>query len=327
MALQNFQYDIIMREYSRRQSQVQHVLEEHRSEAFAKVPRLLEIDQTVAGLSAEKIRSMLSGKPGSVDELKEEVAALAAERTALLLENGFPADYLEPHYFCPSCQDTGYIDGHKCACFKKAEIELLYTQSNLAEILQKENFDHFSFEWYSDTMKNEATGLTARDTAKRAYDMARNFVRDFDSRFQNLFLYGSTGVGKTFLSHCIAHDLLESSHCVLYFSAFDLFDRLAQTAFSRKSETDPGEEFILDCDLLIIDDLGTELTNSFVSSQLFLCINERIARRKSTIISTNLKLEDFSSTYSERTFSRIASNYQMIKLIGNDIRIQKVFSR
>lgn len=327
MALQNFQYDIIMREYSRRQSQVQHVLEEHRREAFAKVPRLLEIDQTVAGLSAEKIRSMLSGKPGSVDELKEEVAALAAERTALLLGNGFPADYLEPHYFCPSCQDTGYIDGHKCACFKKAEIELLYTQSNLAEILQKENFDHFSFEWYSDTMKNEATGLTARDTAKRAYDMARNFVRDFDSRFQNLFLYGSTGVGKTFLSHCIAHDLLESSHCVLYFSAFDLFDRLAQTAFSRKSETDPGEEFILDCDLLIIDDLGTELTNSFVSSQLFLCINERIARRKSTIISTNLKLEDFSSTYSERTFSRIASNYQMIKLIGNDIRIQKVFSR
>lgn len=327
MALQNFQYDIIMREYSRRQSQVQHVLEEHRREAFAKVPRLLEIDQTVAGLSAERIRSMLSGKPGSVEELKEEVAALAAERTALLLKNGFPADYLEPHYFCPACQDTGYIDGHKCACFKKAEIELLYTQSNLAEILQKENFDHFSFEWYSDTMKNEATGLTARDTAKRAYDMARNFVRDFDSRFQNLFLYGSTGVGKTFLSHCIAHDLLESSHCVLYFSAFDLFDRLAQTAFSRKSETDPGEEFILDCDLLIIDDLGTELTNSFVSSQLFLCINERIARRKSTIISTNLKLEDFSSTYSERTFSRIASNYQMIKLIGNDIRIQKVFSR
>lgn len=327
MALQNFQYDIIMREYSRRQSQVQHVLEEHRREAFAKVPRLLEIDQTVAGLSAERIRSMLSGKPGSVDELKEEVAALATERTALLLKNGFPADYLEPHYFCPACQDTGYIDGHKCACFKKAEIELLYTQSNLAEILQKENFDHFSFEWYSDTMKNEATGLTARDTAKRAYDMARNFVRDFDSRFQNLFLYGSTGVGKTFLSHCIAHDLLESSHCVLYFSAFDLFDRLAQTAFSRKPETDPGEEFILDCDLLIIDDLGTELTNSFVSSQLFLCINERIARRKSTIISTNLKLEDFSSTYSERTFSRIASNYQMIKLIGNDIRIQKVFSR
>ena len=327
MSLQNFQYDIIMREYSHRQSQVQRQLEEHRQEAFSKVPRLLEIDQTVASLSAEKIRSILQGHPGSVDELREEIAVLAAERTSLLKKNGFPPDFLEPHYVCPVCQDTGYVDGHKCSCFKKAEIQLLYTQSNLNEILQKENFDHFSFDWYSDTMKNEATGLSARETAKRAYDTARNFVRDFDSRFQNLFLYGSTGVGKTFLSHCIAHDLLETSHCVLYFSAFDLFDRLAQTAFSRKSEADPGEEFIYDCDLLIIDDLGTELTNSFVSSQLFLCINERIARRKSTIISTNLRLEDFSATYSERTFSRIASNYQMLKLIGKDIRIQKVFSR
>ena len=174
-------------------------------------------------------------------------------------------------------------------------------------------------------MKNEATGLTARETAKRAYNTARNFVDDFDKRAQNLFLYGSTGVGKTFLSHCIANALLESAHCVLYFSAFDLFDRLAQTAFSKKPETDMGDDFIFDCDLLIIDDLGTELTNSFVSSQLFLCINERIARRKSTIISTNLKLEDFSATYSERTFSRIASNYQMLKLIGKDIRIQKIF--
>lgn len=112
---------------------------------------------------------------------------------------------------------------------------------------------------------------------------------------------------------------------MLYFSAFDLFDKLAQNTFARKTETDPGEDFIYDCDLLIIDDLGTELTNSFVSSQLFLCINERLARRKSTIISTNLKLEDFSATYSERTFSRIASNFQMLKLIGKDIRIQKIF--
>ena len=150
-------------------------------------------------------------------------------------------------------------------------------------------------------------------------------MQDFDSCWQNLFLYGSTGTGKTFLSHCIAHELIESAHCVLYFSAFDLFDRLAQNTFGHKAQEDSGEKFIYDCDLLIIDDLGTELTNSFVSSQLFLCINERIARRKSTIISTNLKLEDFSATYSERTFSRIASNFQMLKLIGKDIRIQKIF--
>lgn len=325
MALQNFQYDIIMREYNRRQSQVQHDLEDRRREAFIRIPRLPVIDQEVAALSAQKARSLLQGEPGSVEDLKKEVAALSRERIELLRNNGFPEDYLEPHYVCSECQDTGYVNGQKCTCFKKSEIELLYTQSNLTDILKKENFEHFSFDWYSDTIKNEATGLTARETAKRAYDTARNFVNDFDRRAQNLFLYGSTGVGKTFLSHCIANELLESAHCVLYFSAFDLFDRLAQTAFSRKPDADSGDEFIFDCDLLIIDDLGTELTNSFVSSQLFLCINERIMRRKSTIISTNLKLEDFSATYSERTFSRIASNYQMLKLIGKDIRIQKIF--
>ena len=233
MALQNFQYDTIMREYSRRQSEVQRALEERRKEAYTRVPRLLEIDQEIASLSARKARALLLGQPASIEELREEVAALANERISLLKANGFPADYLKPHYFCRECQDTGYTDGHrKCACFKKAEIELLYTQSNLTEILKKENFEHFSFDWYSDTIKNEATGLTARQTAQRAYDTAWNFVQDFDSRFQNLFFYGSTGVGKTFLSHCIANALLESSHCVLYFSAFDLFDSMAQTAFS-----------------------------------------------------------------------------------------------
>ena len=241
-----------------------------------------------------------------------------------MLSSGYPADYLEMPCTCPICQDTGYVGSQKCSCFKKAEIELLYTQSNLKEILEKENFDHFSFDFYSDTITNDSTGLTERETARRAYNLAREFIADFDNSFQNLFFYGDTGVGKTFLSHCIAHDLLDSAHCVLYFSAFELFDFLASSAFSRSSDA-PDDEPIFDCDLLIIDDLGTELTNSFVSSQLFLCINERIMRKKSTIISTNLKLEDFSATYSERTFSRIASNYQMTKLVGKDIRIQKIF--
>lgn len=314
-----------MREYSRRQAQVRRELEQRRQDAFRKVPRLAEIDREVASLSAQRARSLLQNGTGSVTDLKKEVAVLADERLALLRGNGFPDDYLEPRYICPHCQDTGYVGSRKCSCFKKAEIELLYTQSNIREILEKENFEHFSFDWYSDTIKNEATGLSARETARRAYDAAWNFVRDFDARFQNLFLYGSTGVGKTFLSHCIAHELLKTAHCVLYFSAYDLFDRLAHTAFSRKSETDADEDFIYDCDLLIIDDLGTELTNSFVSSELFFCINERLTRRKSTVISTNLQLEDFSATYSERTFSRIASNFQMLKLIGKDIRIQKIF--
>lgn len=314
-----------MREYSKRQAQSRYDLEQRRSAVYKEIPRLQAIDQEVASLSAAKARTLLGGGTPGLDDLKASISALSRERTELLTANGYPEDYLEAQYVCPHCQDTGYIDSKKCACFKKAEIELLYTQSNLKEILQKENFDHFSFSYYSDTITNDATGLSARETALRAYNTARSFVRDFDSRFQNLFIYGNTGVGKTFLSHCIAGELLKSAHCVLYFSAFDLFDLLAQSAFSRKQENTSEENFIFDCDLLIIDDLGTELTNSFVSSQLFLCINERIMRQKSTIISTNMKLEDFSGTYSERTFSRIASNYQMVKLIGKDIRIEKIF--
>lgn len=323
MPLQNYQYDTIMREYSKRQSKNRRILEERTQEIYNKIPRIREIDDEVATLSARKARALLSGEASDLGDLKTEISMLAQERSALLICNAYPEDYLQHPYTCPMCQDTGYVGNHKCTCFKKAEIELLYNQSNLKEILKKENFDHFSFDYYSDTMKNEVTGLTEKETARRAYDIARGFVRNFDNTFENLFLYGDTGVGKTFLSHCVAHELLESAHCVMYFSAFDLFDLLADSKFSR--EKSQGEEFVFDSDLLIIDDLGTELTNSFVSSQLFLCINERIMRKKSTIISTNLKLENFSDTYSERTFSRIASNYRMVKLEGKDIRIQKIF--
>lgn len=325
MPLQNYQYDTIMREYYRRQAENRHDLEKRRKEAYEKLPRLKEIDEEVASLSAHKVRKLLQGTETGLEDLKSSISLLSLERRALLTGSGYPEDYLEMSYTCPLCQDTGYIGSEKCICFKKAEIELLYTQSNLKEILEKENFDHFSFSYYSDTIKNEATGLSALETAKRAHHTAKEFVKNFDRDFQNLFIYGNTGVGKTFLSHCIAHDLLHSAHCVLYFSAFDLFDLLANSTFSAKKESSAGDDLIFDCDLLIIDDLGTELTNSFVSSQLFLCINERIMRRKSTIISTNLELENFSEIYSERTFSRIASNYHMIKLIGKDIRIQKIF--
>ena len=229
-------------------------------------------------------------------------------------------------YTCPLCQDTGYVGSQKCACFKKAEIELLYTQSNLKEILEKENFDHFSFDFYSDTITNDSTGLTERETARRAYKMAKEFVADFDNSFQNLFFYGDTGVGKTFLSHCIAHDLLDSAHCVLYFSSFELFDFLAGSAFSRGSDA-PDDEPIFDCDLLIIDDLGTELTNSFTGSQLYYFIEERHVNKRSTIISTNLSFADLRDRYSERIFSRFTGYYDFKQIIGTDIRILKALKR
>ena len=322
MPLQNFQYDTIMREYSRRQAQNHRILEEHTAEAYGKIPRLKEIDDEVATLSADKVRRLLNGEEKGTSDLKAAIQELSDERITLLVANGFPGDYLEMPYTCPDCQDTGYIGSRKCTCFKKAEIELLYAQSNLNEILEKENFDSFSFDYYSATIKNEATGLSALETARRAYDTAQRFVQNFDHKFENLFLYGDTGVGKTFLSHCIARELLRSTHCVLYFSAYDLFDMMAANSFSRK-DTGTDEELIYDCDLLIIDDLGSEYTNAFIAAQFFTCINERLIHKKSTIISTNLSLESLANLYTERSFSRITSSYALLKIIGDDIRIKK----
>ncbi len=325
LALQNYQYDAIMREYSRRQATGQRILSRRRAEIAARIPRAGEIDREIAGLGASRLRAMLSGQVSGIGTLPEEIADLTHEREMLLVQAGYPADYLQMPYTCTRCQDTGYIGQEKCTCFRNAELSLLYSQSNLGQILEKENFSSFSLDFYPEDMILESTGLSARQTAKKALESARRFVRDFDSSFENLFLFGDTGVGKTFLSHCIAGELLCSAHLVLYFSAQDLFDRLAGYTFSRE-DTQGSLSDILECDLLIIDDVGTELTNSFVASSLFLCVNERLLRRKSTLISTNLSLADFSRTYSERTFSRIAGNYQLIKLIGRDIRIQKVLS-
>jgi DNA replication protein DnaC len=214
------------------------------------------------------------------------------------------------------------VGSEKCTCLRKAEASFLYSQSNLGDILDKENFSAFSFDYYSDSIINASTGLNARQTAQIAFEAANSFVRTFDDSFQNLFLYGDTGVGKTFLSHCIAGELLQRAHSVLYFSAQELFEKLAGFAFSRDAATGCLDD-ILQCDLLIIDDLGTEFTNAFVASQLFSCISERELNRHPTIISTNLSLKEMQARYSDRVFSRITSTYEICKLTGRDIRLQR----
>ena len=326
MALKNTQYDEIMREYHRRQQEDRRRQSEHIKTAWEKEPRLAKIDGEIASLSVTKARSLLSGESTDILDLKEQIAALGRRRKELLTGAGFPPDYLEMQYHCKDCQDTGYIGSEKCHCFRQAVIDLLYTQSNIKEILKEENFDTFSYEYYSDTLINPATRLSARASMEKLVAECQSFIRNFDQNFENFFFYGDTGVGKTFLSHCIARELIRSSHSVIYFSAFELFDLLGRATFQKadaEEDTLNMHTYIFDCDLLIIDDLGTELTNSFMASQLFLCINERLQRRKSTLISTNLGLNIFRDTYSERVFSRITSNYKMRKFFGDDIRILK----
>lgn len=323
MAINNAQYDAIFRSFEQKQVYNRDLLDKRRKSVYNLIPELEKIHNSISLLSVSQARKLLNGDDNALQELKSELKRLTDRKSELLVSAGFPADYLEPIYECEDCKDTGYIGNKKCHCFQKAIIDLLYTQSNLKNILKTENFDTFSFAYYSDNHIDPVTGRSSLANIKNAYCIAQEFVASFTDEFRNLFLYGDTGVGKTFLSNCIAKELIDRSFSVIYLTSFELFDTLAKSKFEKEKAAESMCEHIFDCDLLIIDDLGTELANSFTISQLFLCLNERLLRRKSTIISTNLSLESLVDIYSERTFSRITSNYTMLKLTGDDIRIKK----
>ena len=323
MPLSNSQYDEIFRKYDEKQLASQHQLERRTKDVYARIPALKEIDDAIATCSVEQARRLLDGDEVALVTLREKLSDYRRQKEQLLQEHGLTSDYLKPVYHCPDCKDTGYVNGRRCHCFEQAAINLVYTQSNLKEILERENFSTFSFDYYSADDINPVTGRSSLETAKGAVAKCHDFIDHFDSTFFNLYLYGDTGIGKTFLSNCIAKELLDRGHSVIYFTAFQLFDRLSKGVFTRDEEALLSHRNIFDCDLLIIDDLGTELSNSFTTSQLFLCINERILRQKSTIISTNLGMNQLADIYSERVLSRISSNYTLLKLFGADIRILK----
>ncbi len=323
MPLSNSQYDEIRRSYDARQLRNQRILEERTKEAYEKLPRLKEIDDAIASCSIAQARRLLDGDPAALSALHGQLDVYRREKAALLKANGYPDDYFTPAYICPDCKDTGYIGTKRCHCLEQAAIDLVYTQSNLREILKTENFGTFSFDYYSDSDVNPATGLSSRQTAQDAVAKCRDFIAHFGDTFSNLYFYGDTGIGKTFLSNCVAKELMDRGYSVIYFTAFQLFDILSRGVFQKDEDAIAAHQNIFNCDLLIIDDLGTELTNSFTTSQLFLCLNERILRKRSTIISTNLGMNQMADIYSERVLSRISSHYTLIKLFGADIRILK----
>ena len=316
MALTVSQYNSILRQYEEHQTRNRHLHDQRLHHIYETVPGYQALDEAVASTSVAQGKRMLAGDTNALAQLKDQLKDLAQKRASLLLENGYPTDFLDPIYDCPDCQDTGYVNGQKCHCFRQAEIALLYEQSNLKRMLEKENFGTLSYSFF------QGDELTSY---RQAVEKCKNFCTNFKTSYQNLFFYGTVGTGKSFLSGCIASELLQTGHSVIYFSASGLFDILARYTFDAgaKEALSGFYEDLYNCDLLIIDDLGTEMTNTFVASQLFSCLNERHLRKNATIISTNLSLEELRDRYSDRVFSRITSHYDLCKLTGPDIRMCK----
>lgn len=321
MALSNTQYESIIKGYEQTRERNRRLMEERREKVYNLLPEYRELELSVSSISVSHARLMLDGDENALENLRFSLSEIAGKKQKLLISAGFPSDYLEPIYTCPSCQDTGYIttpDGlkEKCYCFRQQEISYLYEQSNIQEMIAKENFSTLSYEYY------QGEDLTR---FRKCVEICRNFVQNFEQDYHNLFFYGTVGTGKSFLSGCIAKELLQKGHSVIYFSSLGLFDTLARYSFDIKSKEALYNFYkdLYNYDLVIIDDLGTEVTNNFVTSQLFSLLNERHLNRKPTIISTNLSLEELRDRYSDRIFSRITSNYAICKLTGPDIRMYK----
>lgn len=316
MGLTNSQYQAIFRTYEEQQLLNRKILEDRLQYVQAHVPGFAELNRQVSSLALSRVRHILSDEAGSEPE-DISFTEFGKQRESLLLQAGFDANYLTPVYHCPDCRDTGYIGFEKCHCFKQKIITLLYEQSNIKELLKEHNFSHLSRDFY------EGEDLARFDNAVHT---CKEYIHCFSHESgRNLFFYGTVGTGKSFLSGCIAKELMDTGHSVIYFSAGELFERISRHSFDfqQKEELQELHDDLYSCDLLIIDDLGTEVTTALSSSRFFSCLNERLLRKKSIIISTNLSLQELRDRYSDRIFSRITSNFDLCKITGPDIRMYK----
>lgn len=317
----------IMNQYDEDRTIARVMREERVKDVHAKHPEIKEIELEINRLGVENFGRIIKNPEKSSEynrEFEIKLAELNDRKKELLIENNIPLDYDEIKYKCEKCLDTGYEDTKKCSCFVQKLIDLRYDLSNMKDILH--DFSEFSFDYYTDKF-DESVAMTEKENIKIIYDKAIDFCENADSK--NLLYYGGCGLGKTFLCSCIAKKLMDSGKSVVYTSATSLFSDYEDYKFGKKDYREFSErmEMIKDADMLIIDDLGTEVQSKFTVQLLNEIINDRISLGKKIIISTNLNMKGIVSNYTERVASRIYESFEILHFVGTDIRVQKLMNK
>ena len=308
---------------TRTSSADQAQLDQRRRALYAREPRLAEIETELRGTMSRIISSALARGTDplpAIRVLRDENLALQQERTQLLAAMGYPADYLEEKPACRLCGDTGYANGRVCGCLQG----LLRPRAAGGAVPPAapgggQSFETFSFDWY-DSAVQPAFGVSPRANMERNFDVCRDYAYQFAKGGGSLLLSGGTGLGKTFLSACIARVVSENGFSVVYDTAASVFARFEDAKFRRDEDGGEDADRCMRCDLLILDDLGTEMTTSFVQSALYQIINGRLMEKRSTIISTNLAPEEIGSRYGRSVLSRLEGEYEILPFFGEDIR-------
>ena len=325
----------LLKEYEQKKLKAEIDLDKRKEELYSKIPKLKEIEDEINSSAILKAKEILLNNSKSIDSFKQKVSDLKLKKEQILKENGISKSYLEPNYECKICKDTGYITDSNyktrmCNCLKQKLLDYSFNKSNMYN-LKNENFSTFNENIFSDEVDvaKYRFNISPRKNILNIKEKCIEFVENFDNpNYKNLLFTGGTGLGKTFMSNCIASELIKRGKTVLYGTAPVLLESVIDYKMSKqKNETDNIYKSVLEADLLIIDDLGTESLNSMKLSELFTILNTRILNLNNkitkTIISTNLNINDIFNSYEERIGSRIVGYYDIYCFFGDDLRFKK----